>query len=86
MLENKLKINISFKLLILGDKNFKQNNVFSVIMYLIYKKFILDNNKIDTMSLVQFLKKELIYKSEMYNMLERTSEFFIPLTTVIQNL
>ena len=78
-LGEKLNTDITFQLLMFGNNNIKQNNMHSVLMYLIYKKFILDNDKFTRVPLVLFLKNELTHKIEIYNSVDITSDMYIPL-------
>ena len=69
-IEKVLSININYELLILGkSESILLNNIMSIILYIIYKKFIEDNNDISKKSdtnLIQFIYKELIYRKNLY--------------------
>ena len=87
-LSYKLNTHISYELLILGSENLEQNNTFSILLYQIYKKFLYDNDSSNTQKyiLTNFIKKELQYKTIIYNMTTRTSELIIPLQKVLDIL
>ena len=61
---------VNYELLILGNsESILLNNIMSIILYIIYKKFIEDNNDISKKSdtnLIQFISKELIYRKNLY--------------------
>ena len=67
------------------NKNAKFNNLISVLTYLIYKKYLTDKDNLNTnyTTLLNFVKKELEYKSVMYNLMEKTSEDYIPLSQLL---
>lgn len=76
-IEKILSINITYELLILGkSESILLNNVMSIILYIIYKKFIEDNNvpckKSDT--LLQFIAKELVYRKNIYESQKELSD------------
>ena len=82
-----LKIDISYQLLILGNENITQNNMLSVILYLIYKKFLNDNdNTRNRFNLNKYIKEELKLKALIFNMNFNTSENVIPLNKIINVL
>ena len=86
-LSNMLKIDISYQLLILGNENKTQNNMLSVILYLIYKKFLNDNdNTRNRLHLTKYIKEELKRKALIFNMNFNTSENVIPLNKIINVL
>ena len=85
-LQDKLHIEITYKTLILGDKDKNKNNLLSIIMYSIYKKFIMDINENNTQPLQNFILHELIVKSEIYNQISSTSEIYVPLRMAINVL
>ena len=66
---------ITYRLLIIGDKNIILNNLISFLMFSIYKKFIIDNNYPvgPYISCSMFIKHELIEKSEVYEKMENIS-------------
>ena len=84
----KLNIQFSYELLILGSQgDLNTNNTFSVLKYLIYKKFLVDNDKPqDTISLDLFIKRELEYKSVLFNLNTNTTDDIIPLRYIIEIL
>jgi len=83
VIENILLIEISFETLIIGTKNINMNNVISVVMYIIYKKFIVENNDDGKKeNLIYFLKKELFLKSEIYKHNELNYELGIKLHNI----
>ena len=67
------------------NKNAKFNNLISVLTYLIYKKYLTDKDNLNTnyTPLLNFVKKEFEYKSVMYNLMENTSEDYIPLSQLL---
>ena len=85
-IEKILSINITYELLIFGkSESILLNNVMSIILYIIYKKFIDDNNvpckKSDT--LLQFIAKELVYRKNIYESQKELSDI---LYTIYLNL
>ena len=67
------------------NKNVKFNNLISVLTYLIYKIYLTDKYNLNTNNtpLLSFVKRELVYKSVMYNLIENTSEYYIPLLQLL---
>ena len=70
--------------MILGKKDLVQNNTISVIMYLIYTKFIEDISNMQ--NLHSFMKNELQYKIKLYNCEYRTSDKFVALRSILNIL
>jgi len=85
-LSENLHININYEYIILGGNNRKLNNVISVIMYIIYKKFVEDLNSNNTISLFDYTKKELQAKIALFNFNKFTTEAFIPLKSTFNLL
>ena len=85
ILENKLSFSISYKLLILGDNNIRDNTL-SVLTYLVYKKFIKDTETFTNQTLKYLIKSELLYKTRLFNMIDNTNEINIHLQEIINIL
>ena len=87
-ISDKLGFDINYNIMILGKKDLVQNNTISVIMYLIYKKFIEDINQdaSNMQNLHSFMKNELQYKIKLYNCEYRTSEKFVALKSILNIL
>ena len=67
LLIDNIHINITYHKLILGIGNKAIDNAFSVLMFIIYKKFIIDNNgDRSEKNLVEFIKTELDYRINLY--------------------
>ena len=60
--------NITYRTLIIGNKNIIESNIISFIMFFIYKKIIIDNNANmrPYNSCYNYIKQELIKNSEIY--------------------
>ena len=86
-IEKVLSININYEFLILGNsESILLNNIMSIILYIIYKKFIEDNNDISKKSdttLIQYISKELIYRKNLY---ENNKEISDMLYTIYLNI
>ena len=85
-----LDIAISYEILIIGDKNITQNNMFSVLMYIIYKKFLVDYENIgnNREPLLSFIKNDLKYRVDIYNINPDIgfAEINIPLKFILDKL
>ena len=80
-------LNLDYRTLILGiDNNLRLNNLISVIMYLIYKKYLNDKDNGSDVSLIHFIKTDVEFKSIIYILNDRTSEEYIPLQDFLTKL
>ena len=89
ILENILPKNILYQYMIMGDEDINLNNAISVLMYIIYKKIILDNNNTtDRQRLLIFMKSELKYRNMLYELNHQTSisDVCIPLRYILERL
>ena len=43
------------------------NNIFSQINFIIYKKYLIDKNKRNDVSILNFIKFELVYLEKVYS-------------------
>ena len=70
---------LSYHLLIIGEKNLAENNTISLIMYCIYKKFISDNStKTYDLDFIMFTKKELRIKANVLEHIDVKSPILNP--------
>ena len=80
-------LNLDYRTPILGiDNNFRLNNLISVIMFLIYKKYLNDKDNVNDVSLINFIKTDVEFKSITYVLNDRTSEEYIPLQDFLTKL
>ena len=81
---NHLNIEMCYKVIILGSDNIKINNLVSVIMYCIYKKFIIDNNRDQNQpeSLKAYIVPELVKKAKLYEQVEACASLYHPLIQI----
>ena len=87
-LGTKLHVQFTYKLLILGSDDFCANYSFSVLKYLIYKKFLIDKDIQPQSRLILggYMEEELKNKSTIFNANARTAEDTIQLVNIIDLL
>ena len=74
-LEGKIQFKITYQHLIFGDQNKDQNNMFSVLLYIIYKKFIFDNTgSEERITLINYVKNDLKTRIAYYEVIHHTFE------------
>ena len=65
-IENKLSITLSYNILIVGTSDIPQNNTISILMFLIYKKFIKENEDKTNQNLMLYLRNEISHCSKLF--------------------
>ena len=65
-IENKLSITLSYNILIVGTSDIPLNNTISILMFLIYKKFIKENEDKTNQNLMLFLRNEIGHCSKLF--------------------
>ena len=81
---DKLNIEFTYSKLIIGSEQISENNTTSILMYLIYKKFVSDINEKARIPLNTFLKTELTSTIELYKVVHHTSNLYEPLANVLK--